>query len=121
VSNSITTSEGRENAPKVITLPYSGKVGTQPADSFYKYTLVAPTSSITVTNLSDDVDLFIYDATYNIDTNWTCGTQANSILPETCTTATPVAANTAIYIGIGNFITATTPTATSATFTLQTP
>jgi hypothetical protein len=120
-SNSITTSEGRENAPKVITFPYSGKVGTAPADSFYKYTPVAPISSITVTNLSDDVDLFIYDATYTIDTNWTCVTQSNSTLPETCTAATPVPANTAIYIGIGNYITATTPTATSATFTLQTP
>jgi hypothetical protein len=122
-SNSITTSEGAETAPKVITLPYAGMVGSDPASSFYRYTSGAVTTSLTVTGMTEDVDLEVFtDATFiTLDPNWPCVPIANSRAAETCTATTPVPAFNPIFIRIGNFITTTNPSATSATFTLKTP
>lgn len=118
-SNSITTSEGAENAPKVITLPYAGMVGSDPASSFYRYTSGSATVSLTATAMTADVDLEVFtDATFTtLDPNWPCVPIVGSAAPETCTAITPVPAYNPIFIRIGNFI----APATSATFTLQTP
>jgi hypothetical protein len=114
----VTVSEGAANTPMVITLPHNGMVGTV-ADSFYSFTSGSSTPSLTVTNLTDDVDLLVYtDATFATpDPNWPCVT-ATGTTPETCSATLAVTAGTTIFIGIGNFI---TPGSTGATFTLQTP
>jgi hypothetical protein len=115
----VISSEGAIGAPKLINaLPYNGIVGSV-NDSFYTFTLAADTSSITVKNLTDNVDLWIFTgATFNAsDPNWTCPFSLGT-LTETCTAATPVLAGTTIFIRISNLI---TPGAAGATFTLQTP
>jgi hypothetical protein len=115
----VISSEGALGTPKLINaLPYNGIVGSA-NDSFYSFTLVADTSSITVKNLTDNVDLWIFTgATFNAsDPNWTCPFSLGT-LTETCTAATPVLAGTTIFIRISNLI---TTGAAGATFTLQTP
>jgi hypothetical protein len=107
----ILLSEGAINTPKPITLPYNGMVGTV-ADSFYSFTSGAATSSLTLINTTNSVDISVYtDATFGgFDQNWTCST------PATCTAASAVSAATPIYIGIGNLT-----LGAGATFTLKTP
>jgi hypothetical protein len=113
-SNSITTSEGKEDAPKVITLPYAaGMVGTEPAHSFYRFT--GSTNSITATGLTGDIDLEIYtDATFTTQdtTNWACSIN-QGVTDENCLAS--VAMTSPIFIKVVNY------SLTGATFTLQTP
>jgi hypothetical protein len=116
---SASQSEGAGGAPKVITLPYSGMVGSV-GDSFYSYTSAAATISITATALTDDVDVEVYtDASFaTLDNfNWSCSLNIG-VSVENCTASTPVPAGTPIFVKIVNMI---TPGATGATFILRTP
>ena len=116
----ILQSEGAINAPKIITLPYSGKVGPVAvagvADSYYKFTASATTGLITATPISDDIDPVVFtDASFTvIDSNWTC-TANTGLTPDTCTAMAPVPAGAILYIAVSYYNIA----GSGATFTLQ--
>jgi hypothetical protein len=113
-------SEGALNAPKVIPLPYGGKVGpvivAGVADSYYKYTTAASRGLITAIPTSDDIDPAVFtDGSFTvIDANWICTTNTG-LSPDTCTATTPVPTGTILYIGVSYYNAA----GAGATFTLQ--
>lgn len=111
-TTSTTGSEGAAGAPLTITMPHNGLVDSV-NDSYYTFTTSATTQTITLTNLTDDVDLQVYtDSSFTTpSSNWSCPINYGTIA-ETCTAVSPASAGTVLYIRAWNY------TSAGATYTL---
>jgi subtilisin-like proprotein convertase family protein len=111
--NTVLASDGAVGAPMAVTVPACGHVDAAFNDSFYVVTAAGGETLVTLTNLSDDVDLAVFtDASFTVpDPNWWCPFNFGTI-PETCWANTAVGLGP-VYIQVFNFTTA------GATYTLN--